>query len=166
MKPVLWFMLLLLIACDRNDTLPDCTPERWSYTLQTAKAITIDTFEITTSDTAYTRYTYQIAEGANLVFDYTHDFEDCRQIADDEQTDRIIFELPTNATYVKWEDSAAFAQAKVFYHRIGAWGTSPEPVVSGVLEGRKINGNRWHITASLQPASKNGVVDFDHDFTP
>lgn len=165
MKFVYFVTVLLATACSRKNTLPDCTPEAWQYTFQKGKTIIIDTLTITSDDTVYQRYAYHIKDGTNLVFEYTHQFEDCREIADDEQTAKIIFEIPAAATMVKWQDSTAFQQAKLFYYRIGAWGTPLEFMQSGELEGRQITGNRWHIKASLRRSSGNAVINFDHDFT-
>jgi hypothetical protein len=165
MKPVL-LAILLLTGCSRKNGMPDCTPEARQYIFQTGKTTQVDTMKTTAGDTAYERYAYQIKKGPNLVFTYTHQFQDCREIADDEQTDKVVFEIPAAATAITWKDSAAFQQGNVFYHQIGAWGTTPTLVKSGTLEGHKISNNRWHIKASLETSGLSRTVSFDHDFTP
>lgn len=166
MRFVIFLTVLLLTACSRKSALPDCTPDAWNYVLQTGKTITIDTFKIPAADTGYTSFVYQIKEGSNLVFTYTHQFQDCREIADDEQTDKVVFEIPAAATSITWKDSASFQKGRLLYHQIGAWGTTPTLVKSGTLEGHKISNNRWHIKASLETSGLNRTVSFDHDFTP
>lgn len=166
MKVFYFLTLFLVTACIPEKNLPDCTPEDWQYTFESGKMITLDTIKITGADTTYERYAYQVKEGNNLVFNYIHAFEDCREIADDEQTDKLVFEIPAGATAVTWEDSAAFQQGKLYYQQIGAWGTPPVLLKQGKLEGQKITDNRWHIKASLQMPGINRTLDVDHDFMP
>ncbi len=166
MKLFLFLMLLPLAACSKKEAMPRCNPALTQHRLQTGKTLHIDTFTIDVADTTHETYTYQVNDGANLVFTYTHAYEECREIADDEQIDKIIFEVPAAAAAFVWEDSAAFGQAKLYYHQVGAWGGTPMLVKAGRLEGRKVTSSRWRITAALQTPGIKRTLNIDNDFTP
>lgn len=159
------YLLAILGIVSGCKKLQNCTPDKQTYTFVTGKRINVDTIKVSTSGTPFERYTTQIVNGENIVFDFTHQFKECRDIMDDERVDRVLFEVPSSASTFKWTDSAAFHAAKTFYFNIGAWGMPPLPVKSGLIEGYKIDNNRWHIKASLN-VSPNGSnpINFEHDF--
>ncbi|MEJ7740566.1 MAG: hypothetical protein WKF97_24375 [Chitinophagaceae bacterium] len=108
-----------------------------------------------------------IKEGDKTVFNYTLEFKDCPQLADDEGSRIIVFEIPGNANSFLLKDSADLRAAKALINYACFCALrGPVLIKGGFIEGQKKNNNTWHLKASLKPfPDASRTVDFEADFT-
>ena len=85
MKKILFTLLIIttIIACSDNDA----TQNEYNYTFTDQSSLTITSLE-----DSYMKYG-SVESGENLVFEYNYIFDDNEQIADDEYSETIRFEL-------------------------------------------------------------------------
>lgn len=141
-----------------------CRPASHHYTFITGRQI--DTAKSTQPDPDFEYYTYQINSGTNIVFNYTYNFKDCPNIADDEGMRTVVFEIPANATNFAFADSTGLRQAKALL-RLSCECIPYQPIFfkQGFIEGQKINNKEWRIKATLQqPGSNSTTITFNKVF--
>ncbi|MEO6001327.1 MAG: hypothetical protein ABIN89_31030 [Chitinophagaceae bacterium] len=163
---ILLAVLATAYACKKSSSSNfTCTPEKKTYTYQPGKQI--DNQLLSTGDTLYEHYSYSIKDGDKNVFNFTLQFKDCPEIADDEGARIILFEIPQNVQSFQLKDSAGFRKAKSLlnYACFCAPG-GPVLIKSGSIEGEKKSNNTWHIKASsITPLSgTNNTLAFEADF--
>ncbi len=141
-----------------------CSPARFEYSFSKSKRI--DTTRLMISDPIFEFYSFQINGGDKNVFFYTHRFKDCPDIADDEGTRRIIFEIPTDIDHFLLNDSISLVKSKcILSLACECYPSYPVLLKSGSIEGTKINTNTWKIKASLKVSdSFSGTIDFEQLF--
>ena len=164
MKTPYIFLAFLLVgfACKKSGTGSKCTPERKDYVYQTDKQI--DHQRTLPNDTAHEYYSYTINTGDKYVFNFTLQFADCPELADDEGFRTIVFEIPGNVNSFQLKDSTDLRKAKALI-QYGCYCPlfAPFLIKNGLIEGQKKSSNRWHLKASLIPF-QNTDVDFEADF--
>jgi len=141
-----------------------CTPEKKDYIYEAGRQI--DTQRVSLPDTAFEYYSYIINAGDKKVFNYTLQFQDCPEVADDEGSMTIVFEIPGNVNSFQLRDSADLRRAKALIH-FACFCRPSGPVVikSGIIEGEKKSSNRWRLKASLKPLQSDpNSIDFEADF--
>ncbi len=159
-KILLLLTISILFSCNSDD----CDPEVFRYRWEDLKEITV------TTDTSSQTNQYQIGDGQNIVFTYTHDGRQCDDIFDDEWTEVIQFEVDKDVTDFEYVDSN-IARAKCHYREIGAWTHGiPQEVKSGTIKGKKLNSSEWEISLSIKTTPQmapdtSKTIKFFQNFT-
>lgn len=161
-----YFFIVFLItisACKKSNT-GNCTPEKKEYTFQAGKQI--DHQKRITTDTTFEYYTFSVKDGDKNVFNFTWQFQDCLEVADDEGSRIILFEMPQNVNSFLLKDSADLRTAKVLVnYACFCYPSGPVLVTRGTIEGQKKSGNVWHLKGCLKPFPNYAdTIDFEADF--
>jgi hypothetical protein len=153
-------ILAILCSCGK---LGLCKPEKHTFTFEPAKLL--DTVPIQNRDTSFTFYSFSISNGANTVFRYQYSFQDCPNIADDEGTRTVLFEVLDGVSSFSFEDSAGLRKAKamVLYscecYPVGVVGLK-----NGFIKGEKKDG-KWVVKASLKLSPQDSrTIIIDNTF--
>ncbi len=94
MKRIIFFFALLgIIACDSDDGTDDGNDDTSTYQFY-------EDAQVNLSANGFT----EIRDGVNLVFEYQFTAEDNPNIADDEFSERILFEIPENLNSFSFVD--------------------------------------------------------------
>jgi hypothetical protein len=111
----------------------------------------------------------EVADGDHVVFMYEYNYEDEEFIADDELTELLYFQIPSNQDEFTIEASS-FETQKVYFNRICfCVKTGFEHPTSGTISGKKLAANQWEVSADLTinyygPEEPIRLA-FDHVFT-
>jgi hypothetical protein len=153
-------ILAILCSCGK---LGLCKPEKHSFTFETAKVL--DTMRIANTDTAFTFYSFSISNGATSVFRYVYSFQDCPNIADDEGTRTVLFEVPGGVTSFSFEDSAGLRRAKAMvFYSCECYPSGIVGLKSGFIRGEKKDG-KWAVKASLKLSPQDSrTIIIDNTF--
>src|SRR4051812_39890854 len=96
-------LLLAVLACKKSSTnTSECLPEKKDYTYESARQINIE--RVALQDTVFEHYNYAITNGDKDVFNFTWVFRDCPELADDEGSRIIVFEIPGSLNSFKLND--------------------------------------------------------------
>jgi hypothetical protein len=157
-------LLIAMWACKKSGTTTsECAPEKKDYIYESSRQINID--RIILADTAFEHYNYTINSGDKDVFNFTLVFQDCPELADDEGSRIIVFEIPGSLNSFKLKDSADLRNAKALI-TYACFCIPQGPVllkVGSIAGERKSNG--WHLKASLKPyPASPSTIDFEADF--
>lgn len=157
---VLIVFLSSWFACKK--TTGKCLPETFEYSFFKSKHI--DTTKLLVPDPQFEFYSYQINAGDKSVFSYTYNFRDCPEIADDEGSRKILFEIPQNADSFLLNDSSKLRSAKcILSLSCECYPSQPFFIKAGSIEGRKINADTWNIKASLS-INPQSTINFENIF--
>jgi len=143
------FVILLSLSCEKENT-SGCTDDFYAYEILPASKI----------DTIRNQggLFYQINPGNNLVFRYTHAGPDCINMADEEYTEYLVFQVPSGATSFEFRDE----QLKVafsYFRRVCFCGMSSPVISSGVIKGTKISATKWNVEINVElPGSSNKII--------
>jgi ABC-type phosphate transport system ATPase subunit len=144
-KILLPAILAILCSCGK---LSLCKPENHTFTFATSKVL--DTVRIQSADTSFTYYSITTGHGANTVFRYLYSFQDCPNIADDEGTRTVLFEVPDGVNSFSFEDSAGLRRAKAMvFYSCECYPSGIVGLKSGFIKGEKKDG-KWVVKASLK----------------
>lgn len=159
---IIWF-LIAMFACNKSGTSSKCMPEKKDYTYQSARQINIEKTSL--PDTTLEYYTYTINSGDKDVFNFTLQFQDCPEIADDEGSRIIVFEIPGNLNSFELTDSAGLRNAKALInYACFCRPSGPVLLKEGFIKGER-HTNKWHLKASLKFSPDNtDTIDFEADF--
>jgi len=165
----IWFywIILMLLGCS-NDTCDDgncqiekCENGTCSYAFFDNSAVKINL----TQEGIFS----SIEAGENTVFEYKYVKNDKPEIADDELTVFLRFEVPEEETIFEI-DNSTFEKYKVIYQRacycVRADYVYPS---NGSIKGKRISEDTWQIKADLEIEYYEGVdpyvVEFDKRFS-
>lgn len=148
------FLLLIggwgLVSCHKSG---QCVPEKHVYAYVSNKQI--DTTRIVSID-PLEYYTYQISPGTKNVFRWNYFFADCPEIADDEGSRNIYFEIPSGLDHFKFTDSAQLKSAKcLIFLSCECYPSLPLMIKSGTIEGTK-QPKGWKIRFDIRLPWPNG----------
>lgn len=128
---------LSIIGCRQTGVSPtNCRSGKCTYTIEENQQI-----EITGDSTG--QYV-NIISGDKLVFAYEYVKNDKRNIADDEYTEYIYFEIDPSVESFDFQDSE-LVDAALVMHPVCFCVPGLGIPVSGSLSGSKINNNRWQV---------------------
>ncbi len=100
---------------------------------------------------------FQINSGNFTVFEYNHKFPDDPSIADDEQSDKIIFQIPNNQTSFTIADAQLNTAIFKRWHYCFCFFIGPHPNIGGSVSGTKTN-NIWQIVGSIKTSTKDSII--------
>ena len=144
MKHLFIFLCIILVSCNENNS--DLKNTRIngvsSYIFQKNKLI-----ETTTLENSYLKFG-NIITGNKTVFEYRFDADDNEQIADDEYSETIRFQIDPNLDSFHYENSEmenskiTFSKYCYCYFPLEA---SKNVSPKGRIEGVKISDSKWNI---------------------
>lgn len=149
------FLFILLTASCKKGPFNNCTPEKFNYDLLIDKKIIVVT----------TGQRISIENGDKLVFNYTHTYRDCKNIADDEGSEILGFEIPKTDNSFDVSGAAlstinCHSQATCFCGNVNAMA-----ITDGRIKGTKTDANRWTIDANVTNTVTNRQYIFPVAFT-
>ncbi|NJB70006.1 hypothetical protein GGR42_000468 [Saonia flava] len=108
----------------------------------------------------------KIVDGENLVFEYFFQHPDQENIADDEYSERIIFEMDASLSSFSISNTTLTEYNTYFdeYCFCGLQGSTP--ITFGTIKGTKIDENRWDITlnVSFEMYDETRTKEVNHRF--
>jgi hypothetical protein len=147
------FFILFILSCNKNG-LNDCTKDRYNYAF--LKLSKIDTSSSNSPFQGYLQY--QINAGNDLVFKYTHEGPDCKNIADEEFTEFLVFQVPAGTNSFNYQN-AQLESANCYFNLICFCDINARPVKSGSIKGNKISESRWNVEINIDvPGSANKII--------
>jgi hypothetical protein len=157
MKNIAGLLLLtLLTASCKKSSYSDCTPEKFSYDLLPDKKITVLPGQ---------QSRISIENGDKLVFSYTHTYKDCKDIADDEGSETLVFEIPKTDNNVGVSGAGlstinCHSQLSCFCANVNAIAIN-----TGKIRGTKIAADKWMIEVNVTNAITMAKYTFAATFT-
>lgn len=120
--------------------------EKYEYHFFSESELTVNTVQ-----ESYMKYGV-VSQGNNLVFKYHYKAKDDEQIADDEYSEFIYFEVDANLNSFELTNEA-LTDAKVILTKscFCFFGDTPEKNVepTGIITGEKISDSKWKITLNV-----------------
>ncbi len=154
-------ILLLLVSsalfsCKKNAN-SDCTKETHTYEFYSNSKI----------DTTRTQagLFFQINPGSDLVFSYTHVGPDCKNVADEEYTDKFVFKVPAGANSFNYQD-AQLADAVCLFIKIAFLTTGASPATAGYVKGTKRTDGKWDVEINVEIGGSIGRLIINKTFAP
>lgn len=150
MRNAFYILCSILIAgCAKQD---DCTPSSQSFTFQVSKSVDISASEV------------KAINGSSTVFKFQYNYEQCEGAVGSPVSREIYFEVPTTL-----QNNFSYANESLLQSNAVIYLKAPidpalriKRIVSGTIQGTKINLTKWHITASVNSGSE--VINFENDF--
>lgn len=136
MRKSVWLVLFLIVgvSCNNDD---DNNGESRTYSF-------FQNAQIDTSEIEGVVYAFP-AEGANLVFEYTFVDDDDPNIADDEYSEAIIFEISPELETFEYTD-AEILDAKMYFRQFCfCFPEGSIQISKGFLKGSKRDNTTWDI---------------------
>ncbi|HEY5969013.1 MAG TPA: hypothetical protein VIU35_13635 [Chitinophagaceae bacterium] len=148
------FICSLFFSC-KKDTPGDCTPDQYSYEFYPSSKI-----DTTTTDM---RLFFQIKPGNDLVFSYTHEGPACKSIADEEYSDKLVFQVPASSNSFLYENSQ-LADAMCLFIKIAFWTNGAYKVNSGFVKGTKKSATKWDVEINVDVGGSIGRINLKKTF--
>jgi hypothetical protein len=145
----------LILSFLRKRTLNNCTDDKYAYEFFTASKI--DT--LTNSGGIF----YTINSGSNIVFQYTHAGPDCKNIADEEYTEFLVFQIPAALTSFQYQNNE-LAGVLTLFQRLCFCPPNASAVTSGFIKGTKISSSKWDIEINIDIPGTSGKVVLNSSF--
>lgn len=139
---LLLIFTLILISCNKDDSNQDL----YTYTYFDKSELTINSRE-----DSYMKYGI-IGSGENLVFEYRFDAYDEKQIADDEYSETISFEIDSKLDKFSYSDDELLNMKAVFTKYCYCYfplTESKKIEPTGTISGEKISNNEWKIKINI-----------------
>ena len=141
---LLLIFTLILMSCNKNND--DSNQDLYTYTYYDKSELTI-----TSREDSYMKYG-TIESGENLVFEYRFDAYDDEQIADDEYSETVRFEIDSKLDKFSYSDDELLNIKTVFTAYCFCYFPLTEsqnvnPI--GTIIGEKISNNKWNIKINI-----------------
>ena len=152
-------MILLLANCSK-DHLNNCRDGKCTYEYY-------DNTQLSISEEGEWRQ-LALEPGPWIVFKYEYQYDDEENIADDELTEILYFQIPAESSSYQI-DLRTYVMQTVYFNRLCYCGkTGFEFPNEAIINCEKINDDTWHVTADLsidyyetgQPIQLNFEADF------
>ncbi len=141
-KTILLFTFLFFVSCNKNEENLDT----YSYTFKKNS-----TLKITSNDALYMKYGI-VEKGENVVFEYRFDAHDDKEIADDEYSETIRFEIDANLNKFSYLNEELETSKVVFtkycfcsFENDITKNVNP----TGKISGKKTSKNQWEIDLDI-----------------
>ena len=135
---------LIFTSCSKENE--EYNEEYLLYNFSENKQLNIET-----SDGSYMKYG-NIQEGSNLVFEYKFLAEDIVNIADDEYSESIRFEINPSLTEFNYQDSELSDIKAVFSKSCFCffdYDSDKDVEPTGTISGKKISQTEWNISIDV-----------------
>ena len=140
--------VLFFYSC-KKDSSSDCIDDTWSYDFYSSKKI-----DTTTTNGSLS---FKINPGNDLVFSYIHNGPECKNIADEEYTDRLVFEVASSSTSFHFQNSQ-LADAMCLFIKYGFLTTPALVINSGYIKGIKLSDTKWDIDMDVEIGGTVGRI--------
>src|SRR4030095_9598633 len=100
---------------------------------------------------------FQVNPGNDLVFSYIHNGPECKSLADEEYTDRLVFEVPASSISFLFQNSQ-LADAMCLFIKYGFLKTPALLINSGYIKGTKISNTKWDIEIDVETGGSVGRI--------
>lgn len=148
-------LILFCLSCKKNN-LSTCTDDSYAYEILAASKI--DT--ITTQGGFY----YQVNSGNDLVFRYTHNGPDCKNIADEEYTENLVFQVPSAATSFEYRNDQ-LKNASCYFNRVCFCPMNTIAINSGFIKGTKISATKWNVEINIDLTGSSNKIILNKTFS-
>ena len=149
------FIFLIFYSC-KKDSSSDCTADKYTYEVFAASRI-----DTTTTDN---RLFFQINPGNEIVFSYTHIGPDCKNIADEEYTDKIVFKVPAGSNSFFYQNSQ-LQGAMCMFIKYAFWTNGAYKITSGFVKGTKVSSIKWDVEIDIDVGGSIGRIALKKTFT-
>lgn len=137
---ILSSLLLLAVSCSNDDNNGDIE----EYQFYQNSRIVVNEFDFA-----------EIENGNNLVFEYRFIADDEPNIADDEYSERIIFEIDSSADSFSLTNEELATANTYFDKYCFCFIDGSIAIENGTLTGTRVNENRWEVNINVS------FMDFD-----
>ena len=141
---ILLITSLIYTSCSKENE--EYNEEYFLYNFLENKQLNIETY-----DESYMKYG-NIEEGSNLVFEYEYSAEDAVNIADDEYSESIRFEINPLLTEFNYEGSELSDIKAVFSKSCYCffdYDSDKDVPPTGTISGEKISNTEWNISIDV-----------------
>jgi hypothetical protein len=148
------FLLVVLAVSCKKISYSNCTPEKFSYDLLADKKISITSGQ-----------RINIEAGDKLVFNYTHTYKDCKDIADDEGSETLVFEIPK--TDNSFDVSGAALSTINCHSQFSCYcaNVNAVAITGGRIKGTKTAANKWMVDVDVTNTVTTTKYTFTATFT-
>jgi len=152
---IVFFILLFLLSCKKGD-LSNCTKDTYAYEILPASKL----------DTIVNQggFYYQINPGNNLVFRYTHTGPDCKNIADEEYSEILVFQVPSGLTSFEYKNDQ-LKNAFCFFNRVCFCPLNTISVNTGSIKGTKTSSTKWNVEIDVEITGSSNKIMFSKNYT-
>jgi|GEM_PF-1825268 len=147
---------LIFFSCKKGES-SDCTKDTYTYEFYSAS-------KIDTTRTPAGLF-FQINPGNDIVFSYTHNGPDCKSIADEEYTDKLVFRVPAGTTAFNYEN-AQLENAMCLFIKIAFFTNGAAPATEGYLKGTKRPDGKWDVEINVEIGGSIGRLIINKTFGP
>ena len=150
------FISSVFFSCKKNSP-SDCTGDKYAY----------EFYPSTKIDTTITPVGifFQVKPGNDLVFLYTHTGPDCKNIADEEYVDRLIFKVPAGINSFNYENSQ-LTDLMCLFMRSAFWTNGASSITVGYVKGTKRSDGKWNVEINVEVGAPIGRLILKKPFSP
>ena len=150
---------LIVLSCKKTHT-ENCPTDVYDYDVYANKRI--DTLTPPQSG----MFVYQVNNGSNRVFQFTHDNQPCAHVVDGGYTRYVVFEIPSDVTGFNYAEEDlqvinCYTRAVCFCSDINA-----RAVTHGTIKGQKLSSGKWRVQMNIILPGSTETISFDKNFTP
>lgn len=146
--------ICILFSCKKSDS-GDCTPDQYAYEFFSSSKI--DTL---TNDAGLF---FQVNEGNDLVFVYSHTGPECKSVWDEEYTDKLVFQVPSASNSFYYQNDQ-LTDALCLFRRIDMWSDGSNRIRSGYIKGTRVSATKWDIEINVQAGNPVGQINLKKSF--
>jgi hypothetical protein len=163
MKAIMYRISLIIIccflifSCKKDLAQSDCTKD--IYTHEYYINSKIDTIVNPAG------LFFQINPGNDLIFLYTHIGSDCKNIADEEYVDRLVFKVPAGSSSFNYENSQ-LTDLLCLFMRSSFWSNGASGITTGFVKGTKRTDGKWDVEINVDIGGSVGRIIINKTFTP
>ncbi len=99
------------------------------------------------------------------MFSYTHVGPDCKNVADEEYTDKFVFKVPAGVNSFNYQD-AQLADAVCLFIKIAFLTTGASPATAGYVKGTKRTDGKWDVEINVEIGGSIGRLIINKTFAP
>ena len=147
---------LAFFSCKKNSG--ECTKDIYTYEFYANS-------KIDTIRSAGGKLFFLVNPGNELVFNYVHAGPDCKNIADEEYVDKLVFKVPAGSTGFSFENNQ-LADAMCFFVKLGFWTDGALKMASGKIIGAKRSDGKWDIQINIETGTSTGRLIINKTFSP
>jgi hypothetical protein len=147
---IISFCVILFSLSCKKENMSGCTDDTYAYEILPANKI--DTV------TNQGGFFYQLNPGNDLVFRYTHTGPDCKNIADEEYTEYLVFQVPGSAMFFEYRNDQ-LKNASCYFNRLCFCPINTVSVSSGTIKGTKTSATKWKVEIDVElPGNGNKII--------
>lgn len=140
------FFVFLLVGCNSDDS------DEEFFTFKTNSQIVLTEF-------GEGQYFANVEQGENLVFIYRFVADDDPDIADDEYSERVIFEIDKESTSFNFSGEDLDQTNMYFNNFCFCPDIGSIQILEGTAEGLKLNNGKWRISLDVSFEINQNIVE-------